>query len=143
MKIHLHIPYQTKTDENLCAVLFIQTPQLPMRQIVNLQSTDGIHWEGQTDLNLTENATLTYAYYVLKNRQMVRREWNVFPRQIHLSIKQHAYHLYDWWRELPSQSWRYSAALTPFTTPTPLPTFAATVILQAIFPGLTQGQKQP
>ncbi len=141
MKIHLHIPYQTQPEEGLCAVLFLQTSQAPIREVVDLQSTDATHWEGSVEMELAENATMTYAYYVLANGEVARREWNVFPRQVMLSASQTEYHLYDWWRTLPKESWKYSAAFTPMEAITPLPIFETNIILQVFFPGLTKGQK--
>ena len=141
MKIHLHIPYQTNADESLCAVLFIQTQQSSVRQVVNLRSVSSTHWQGEADVQLTQDATLTYAYYVLKNGQLFRREWSIFPRQLALSARKTAYHLFDWWRELPTQSWLYSAVFTPNYAAGSLPTFSSNIILKVFIPGLTQGQR--
>ena len=125
----------------MCAVLFVQTSQASIRQVVNLHSVGTAHWQGVADLKLTEDAILTYAYYVLKKGQLERREWSVFPRQIALTARKTAYHLYDWWRELPAQSWLYSAVFTPSYTPRPLPTFSSNIILKVFIPGLTQDQQ--
>lgn len=140
MKIHLHIPYTTNFGESLCAVLFAQTPHTSQRRIVQLTTTDGVQWTGDTELQIAEQATLTYAYYLLRDGKIIRREWNVCPRQIQLQATQQEYHFHDLWQELPEQSWLYTAPFTQKHPQSPLPAFASMVLLRVFIPGLTDEQ---
>ena len=140
MKIHFHIRYKTAPGESLCAVLFFQTQHEPIRQIVALQPDEPGQWAGLSEVHLPSDALMTYAYYVMQDGKTVRREWNVFPRQLNLSVSKQLYNIYDWWRDLPEKSWLYSNV---FTKPQPIQTVtesSSTIILHASLAGLAEGQ---
>ena len=141
MKINFHIRYKTAPGESLCAVLFLQTRHQPLRQIITLQPEDPGQWTGSAEFALAEDAVMTYAYYVLEDKKIVRREWNIIPRQLDLSIHTENYHIYDWWRELPKQSWLYSNVFIKQQPMQKLPEFDSTIILYASIAGLENHQK--
>ncbi len=140
MKIHFHIRYKTAPGENLCAVLFVQTQHEPMRQIVALQPEEMGQWHGTAEINLSENAVMTYAYYVMHGQEIVRREWNVIPRQMDILADKQSYQIYDWWRDLPAQSWLYSNVFVKQQPLQNLPQFSSTIILHADIAGLSEKQ---
>ncbi len=141
MKIYFHIPYRANEDETLCAVLLLKTGPALLRRRVPLERKDAEHWQGCTEVLLSADTTLIYSYKVMKEDKTVRREWNAIARSVDLSAQYESYVLYDFWRDMPAQSWLFSAALAPAYPPQALNTYPARLILQALIPGLPKGYK--
>lgn len=84
-----------------------------MRQAVPLTTHNGLHWELTLDLPQCAESNLTYNYSIFRHGKPVRCEWNAFPRQIALrNTRNHSYHSYDAWRNIPQDQLFYSSAFT-------------------------------
>ena len=140
MKINFHIRYKTAPGQSLCAVAFIQAHPQPIRQVIVLKPEESGQWTAQADIPLSGNAVMTYAYYVMEGDKIIRREWNTLPRQLTLSADIETYQLYDWWRDLPAQSWLYSDVFAKEQKKQELPHFLSSVILHFYIPGLSDKQ---
>lgn len=140
MKIHFHIRYKTAPGQNLCAVAFIESHPQPIRQVVVLKPEQSDQWTAEADISLSGKALMTYAYYVMEGGKIVRREWNGLPRQITLSGELNTYHIYDWWRDLPEQSWLYSNVFTHKQPGAELPDLSSYIMLHFYIPGLSDKQ---
>lgn len=140
MKIYFHLPYKTAPKEHLRVSLWTKKNNQWLRQYIPMQSTDNLLWNGTAELTLNRTEQIMYCYQVLSGEKMVRQEWNTLPRIVSLNFRKNVYYFYDWWRELPAQSWLYSTALAPEVAVVPPKEFAASIILRANIPGLKPGQ---
>lgn len=141
MKIFFHIPYKTAPGESLYAVLLMQTEHASLRRRIPLHSEDGQNWHACTELSPAQGNVFSYYYKVVKEQKTVRREWHAIPRFCFLNGQNDVCHLFDFWRDLPQQSWLFSAAVTPAKNIHPYHISHAPVMLRAFFPGINAGQK--
>lgn len=141
MKIHFHLPYETAPGQTLQIVVWLSKEGQWTSQTLDLTSTDQAQWQGVLDFYPPQNGHFMYYYQVLQDGRPVRQEWKVSPRIQPFHTAHSAYYLYDFWRDLPPQSWLYSTALAPQTTATFMPEPTSTIMVRAYIPGLQKDQK--
>lgn len=80
---------------------------------IPLLTQDGVRWSLQIEVQFPSGTSIEYSYYLFRGKEIQRREWNLFPRRIQLrNNKNHAYHSYDAWRNMPADHLFYSSAFT-------------------------------
>lgn len=114
MIISFHIEYRTNWGEEVR--ILGTTPELGNNdptQATPLHTIDGTHWTTEIEIQLPENKTIEYNYYIYRDGKPVREEWKIFSRHIYLSgNSKKQYRTYDYWRNTPEQSHFYSSAFT-------------------------------
>lgn len=137
MKLCFQLSYNTAWGETLHAVLYRAGAGANERKInIPLSTRDGHTWAGEIQLLLKQPLSVHYHYEVRAGQQVLRREWQTIPRELELDPAKNSYLLHDAWRDLPQESWLYSAAFTDVfrrrgqTTRTQT-SFTRTVILRA------------
>ena len=78
-----------------------------------LHTADGVHWEGETDIETAVGEPVVYHYVVLRDNACVRREVKKVSHII-LPCMPNAknYTVYDPWRDLPYRFYLYSSAFS-------------------------------
>lgn len=115
MNLSFSIEYRTNWGEEVrIANLFPES--IPMH------TTDGIYWTAEIELNVPkEGTTINYSYQIEQNGVVTRKEWNSFPRQLHLSgTAKKKYTVNDSWKNIPEQLYFYSSAFTEVLLAHPL-----------------------
>ncbi|MDD3039668.1 4-alpha-glucanotransferase [Bacteroides sp.] len=115
MNLSFNIEYRTNWGEEVrIAGLFPES--IPMH------TTDGIYWTAEIELDVpNERITISYSYQIEQNGVVTRKEWNSFPRQLHLSgVAQKKYIINDNWKNIPEQLYFYSSAFTEVLLAHPL-----------------------
>jgi len=146
MDLHFQLKYRTNWGEDVR--LFGSIPELgertPQNAIV-MQTTDGENWHLQISVELPPETYLSYSYLIFRSGILVRSEWNTFPRTIQLrTTSTRAYHSFDQWRELPSESLFYTKAFTESIIarkrgfPTQR-TYAKSLVFKAFYPRVPNG----
>lgn len=81
---------------------------------IPMQTVDGIHWTVETEIQAPqEGADVRYSYLIYQSGKVLRREWDSFPRTLHLEgDEKKTYCINDNWKNLPEQQYFYSAAFT-------------------------------
>ena len=115
MFISFNIEYRTNWGEEVRILGDIpELGNLQKENALKLNTVDGIHWTA--DISFTpsiENKEIQYSYFIYQNGEMVRHEWNSYERCLYLSSdNKKSYTIYDSWKNLPEQSYFYSAAFT-------------------------------
>lgn len=114
MQLTFNIEYRTNWGEE---VKVLGSPQelgkWEEAKAFALQTTDGIHWSGQTEIDGTIEETIQYTYYIYKERKPIRKEWDTFARQLYVGKnKSKRFLTYDFWKNIPDQLYLYSSAFT-------------------------------
>ena len=107
MNLSFNIEYRTNWGEEVrIADLFHES--IPMH------TTDGIYWTANIELDVPkEGIAINYSYQIEQNGVVTRKEWNSFPRQLHLSgVTKKKYIVNDCWKNIPEQLYFYSSAFT-------------------------------
>lgn len=114
MTISFHIEYRTNWGEEVRVLGSI--PELGNNnpeQATPLHTVDGIHWTVEREIQIPENKNIRYCYFIYRDGQPIREEWNCFSRQLILSGKEEKqYRTYDCWKNIPDQLQFYSSAFT-------------------------------
>ncbi len=107
MKLTFHIPYKTAWGERLC-VLMDDASQEPLA----LNAVDGYNWSGTYELTSPKKGKLlTYRYAVFVQEHCTRRELGGIPHTLFLNKESESHYIiYDVWRDLPCEAFRYSSA---------------------------------
>lgn len=114
MTISFHIEYRTSWGEEVRILGSLsELGQNDPAQALPLHTIDGIHWSVDREIQIPENKTIEYNYYIYRDGQPVREEWKSFPRHLYLSENsKRQYRTYDWWKNIPEQQHFYSSAFT-------------------------------
>ncbi len=113
MKLSFNINYKTVWGETLHAVLYRAHAGANENKInIPLSTTDGQTWSGHILLEFNQPIVMSYHYEVRKNKQVLRREWQLVPRILPVDPRINQYTLQDCWRDLPRESWLYSSPIT-------------------------------
>ena len=113
MKLSFNINYKTVWGETIHAVLYRAHAGANENKInIPLSTKDGQDWSGQILLEFKQPIAMSYHYEVRRDKQVVRREWQLVPRILPVDPKTEQYVLQDTWRDLPRESWLYSSAIT-------------------------------
>ncbi|MCE9106686.1 4-alpha-glucanotransferase [Bacteroides pyogenes] len=107
MHVSFHIEYRTNWGEEVKIAGLFPHP-------VALQTTDGIHWTTEIELEIPEEgATIHYNYRIEENGTVTRKEWNHLKRSLFLSgSSKKRYRIHDCWKNIPEQLYYYSSAFT-------------------------------
>ena len=110
MTITFRIQYHTTWGESL-RVLIQEGPE------VELSTTDGNQWQGQTHFMPANPSTpVSYRYAVYRDGHPVRIEFGTMPHTLcPTADEERHYLLQDAWRDLPAASYRFSSAFCPTT----------------------------
>lgn len=111
MKLTFRIQYRTVWGEYLCVVL--------NGEVFELATKDGAEWQGTVDCLLPEGDSLvTYRYGVYRDGVCVRKELGAIPHSFAIGNAQQSHLIFhDCWRDLPAESYRYSAAFNGIYVP--------------------------
>ena len=137
MKIHFRLHYRAQGEETLHAIIYRAGASANEQKInIPLVEVENNYWTGEIQLLLTQSLSLRYHYEVRRGVRVIRREWQTVPRGLELNPQIQNYFLNDSWRDLPRDSWAYSAALTRVWRKRKheeqsLATFTRTLILRA------------
>lgn len=114
MIISFHIEYRTDWGEEIRVLGSI--PELGSTntsRALLLHTEDGVHWGIEIEAALPACKYIEYNYCIFRDGEIVRREWEAFPRRIYLSgDRNKEYKMCDCWRNLPPQQCFYSSAFT-------------------------------
>jgi len=114
MILSFHIEYRTNWGEEVR--ILGSVPELGSfeeEQAVPLQTIDGINWSLSKEIQSPPSGVVKYIYYIYKNGEPVRKEWDSFPRKIYTSSLQNiVYRNLDAWKNIPDQQQFYSSAFT-------------------------------
>ncbi|WP_321518254.1 4-alpha-glucanotransferase [uncultured Bacteroides sp.] len=114
MILSFHIEYRTNWGEEVR--ILGSVPELGSyeeEQAVPLHSVDGINWSLSKEVQNPTDGVIKYSYYIYKDEVLVRKEWDSFPRRIHISSAQNiVYRNLDAWKNVPDQQQFYSSAFT-------------------------------
>ncbi len=114
MILSFHIEYRTNWGEEVR--ILGSVPELgnwEEEQAVPLQTVDGISWSLSKEILHPANEVVKYTYYIYKDGKPVRKEWDSFPRKIHLNSNGNiVFRSLDSWRNIPEKQAFYSSAFT-------------------------------
>jgi len=81
---------------------------------IPLLTTDGTHWNIEVDIALSAKETIKYSYYIFKEENIVRKEWNGLRHNLLISSfeEERRYRIYDSWKNIPEEQYFYSSAFT-------------------------------
>jgi len=113
MKLSFNVNYKTVWGETLHAVLYRAHAGANENKInIPLSTKDGQNWTGHILLEFNQPIAMSYHYEVRRDKQVVRREWNLIARILPVDPKITHYTLQDTWRDLPRESWLQTSAIT-------------------------------
>lgn len=114
MIVSFHIEYRTSWGEEVR--ILGNVPELGNNvagQALALQTVDGIHWTTEQNIQLPADGIVEYTYYIYRDGNEVRKEWNSFPRRLYLQGDgKKQFRVDDCWKNLPEQQYFYSSAFT-------------------------------
>ena len=109
MKINFHLEYQTTFGEEL-VVNILSGDKTETHKMGTL---DGLHWSCEVSKAARTNAFIDYYYSVMRGEQTARTEWLVEPHRLEFAAnKGTRYTVYDYWIDIPEDSYLYSSAFT-------------------------------
>ena len=81
---------------------------------IPLLTTDGTHWYIEIDIAFSAKASIEYSYYIFKEENIVRKEWDGLRHNLLTSSfeKKKRYRIYDSWKNIPEEQYFYSSAFT-------------------------------
>lgn len=114
MILSFHIEYRTNWGEEVR--ILGSVPELGSydeEQAVPLRTIDGINWSLVQEIQDPTDGFIKYTYYIYKDGEPVRKEWDSFPRRIYISCAQNiVYRNLDAWKNIPDKQQFYSSAFT-------------------------------
>ncbi|BEH00590.1 4-alpha-glucanotransferase [Bacteroides sedimenti] len=114
MVLSFHIEYRTNWGEEVR--ILGSVPELGEwneEQSVALSTTDGISWNLSKEIKKPVNGIIEYTYYIFKNGEAIRKEWDSFRRKIYAQGNgKTIYRNLDTWKNVPDQQFFYSSAFT-------------------------------
>ncbi len=105
MKIFFQIEYHTVWGEEVRIQLCQDGKE---NKYIALSTTDGINWKKEVDVK----GDFTYTYYIFRNGEPARKEWNINPRTVQSDGERRTFIMNDAWRDVPGQSYYFSSAFT-------------------------------
>ena len=115
MLVSFNIEYRTNWGEEVHLSYHLQdSGVIYPEETLRMQTVDGIHWEGDLKPDFpTDQGLIVYHYFISKDGETVREEWNSFDRKLHVNGGENKiYTVYDAWKMLPGQQYFYSSAFT-------------------------------
>lgn len=113
MLVSFNIEYRTSWGEEVrIAYHLVDSGVIRSEEFIALQTVDGIHWTANLTLDFpTDRGELVYNYFIWKDNEEVRREWDSYPRKLFVAGgDSKCYTVYDSWKQLPEQLYFYSSA---------------------------------
>lgn len=114
MIVAFHIEYRTNWGEEVRVLGSI--PELGNNIPSNalpLHTVDGINWTAEIDFSFPAGKAVEYNYYIYKEGEIIRHEWEIFPRKLYVDkVTDRKYKIYDCWKNLPEDSYFYSSTFT-------------------------------
>ena len=112
MNIGFQLHYRTVWGESVSVALTWATKTGRQTNIeIPFSTIDGEVWRGET--KVPANAVEAYYQYrIMKEGQVVRREWNALPRQLRLPKGKNRVQTLDRWRDQPEDTYHYTSAYT-------------------------------
>lgn len=108
MTVQFNIEYKAMFGEQI--VVNIQTEEGELK--LPLETTDGERWVCDWCVESPEKS-YTYYYSVEREGRAVKTEWLMIKHQLDVNAKKAAvYTLYDHWKVMPEDAYRYSSAFT-------------------------------
>lgn len=135
MRLTFRIQYRTTWGESIYVIVNDKIE-------VELSTVNGTLWQGSCEiLPADTHEPITYRYGVFNNGRYTRKEFGAIPHSFYPdNIQERHYLLEDCWRDLPSDSYRYSSAFNSiFLTEQPQrPTnhSGSHITFRALCPGL-------
>ena len=144
MNIGFRIPYRTVWGESVAVQLtWFTKGGKETSATLPLSTLDGQWWSGHCALPPTA-VEVRYQYTIMKEDAVVRREWDMLPRTLHLPQGRNRMVAVDRWRDQPAEQYLYTSAFTEaflHHAPQPWPASEAekTLILRVFAPDVPQG----
>jgi 4-alpha-glucanotransferase len=115
MVVSFSIEYRTNWGEKVCLTVRDDNPESNSPELlVELRTSDGVHWSTDAELNaFARSASVSYYYFIEKDGVRVRSESDVLTR--HIAIKGAASRRFiarDYWLDSPEDAPYYSSAFT-------------------------------
>ena len=112
MKLQFRISYRTKWGEEVCVDLTsYNAAGKAVQKIYPLTTDNGEYWSGEVKLPQTARK-ISYFYEIRREGVVTRVEWNVTKRLLPLGTGERTYIFYDFWKDIPYDSYLYSSAFT-------------------------------
>jgi 4-alpha-glucanotransferase len=112
MKIRFQLEYRTPLGEELVLNILPEDNGGKVKQY-KMTTDDGVHWECEIKAAATKSAFIDYYYSVYNGDNEVRREWTTVLHRLDKTAKKaECYMAYDYWLDIPEDSYLYSSALT-------------------------------
>ena len=145
MKLTFTIDYRTHWGENISVE--IESERIGRGKSITLlplNTENGETWTGQFTIPARDMKQFLYRYVVVKEGQVIRREWDTVPRNFPANDSM-SYIFPDYWRDIPAQSHLYSSAyirsVSPFNPrPTSFVYYRRTIVFRVQAPQLGTGQ---
>ena len=145
MKLTFTIDYRTHWGENISVE--IESERIGRGKSITLlplNTENGETWTGQFTIPARDMKQFLYRYVVVKEGQVIRREWDTVPRNIPANDSM-SYIFPDYWRDIPALSHLYSSAyirsMSPFNPrPTSFVYYTRTIVFRVQAPQLGTGQ---
>ncbi len=144
MRIQFNLHYRTSFGEQL--VLNVLTDSGALQQH-RMGTTDGVHWTCELSKAVRTAPYMDYYYSLMRDVREVRQEWTTIPHRLEFAAKRGTvYRVYDYWRDIPDDAYRYSSAFTECIDPrkrqfSDTTAFARTLRLKVRAPQLYGGQR--
>ena len=115
MRIQFNLHYRTSFGEQL--VLNVLTDSGALQQH-RMGTTDGVHWTCELSKAVRTAPYMDYYYSLMRDVREVRQEWTTIPHRLEFAAKRGTvYRVYDYWRDIPDDAYRYSSAFTECIDP--------------------------
>ena len=145
MKLTFTIDYRTHWGENISVE--IESERIGRGKSITLlplNTENGETWTGQFTIPARDMKQFLYRYVVVKEGQVIRREWDTVPRNFPANDSM-SYIFPDYWRDIPALSHLYSSAyirsMSPFNPrPTSFVYYRRTIVFRVQAPQLGTGQ---
>ena len=119
MNIGFQLPYHTQWGESVAVNLIWKTKAGKEESSqISLSTSDGELWRGEVVVP-SGVTNIHYQYSVQNEDKVVRKEWDMLPRTLHLPTHTNRILCIDRWRDQPENTFRYTSAFTEAFIKTP------------------------
>ena len=145
MTLHFSIEYRTEWGQRVEVELcFLTDEGKTSHQRIPLETEDGLLWKGVCMLR-ARGKQMRYTYIIAGATSVLRREWDVVPRQLPADDAR-TYIFFDHWRDVPASSYCYSDACQVAlglcrAKAATVALFPRTFLFRVQAPGLAQGKR--
>ena len=145
MTLHFSIEYRTEWGQRVEVELcFLTDEGKTSHQRIPLETEDGLLWKGVCMLR-ARGKQMRYTYIIAGATSVLRREWDVVPRQLPADDAR-TYFFFDHWRDVPASSYCYSDACQVAlglgnAKAATVALFPRTFLFRVQAPGLAQGKR--